>query len=293
MAISTVKATINGQQYTLTWDSATSKHKATITAPSTSSYNQSGHYYDVQVQATDVAGNVTTKDSSDGTLGASLQLTVKEKVAPVISLTNPTNGATLINNKPTITWTVTDLDSGVATATIKIDGGTTQTVTGSPITNGYSYSYTPSVALADGSHTIYLNATDNDGNAATQVSASIKIDTVPPVLNISSPADALVTNQTSVTVSGVTNDATSSPVSVTVNGTATTVDVGGNFSKTVNLVEGSNTITVVATDAAGKSTTITRTVTRDTVAPTFSSVTITPNPVDCGATFIISVGVSD
>lgn len=293
MAINTVKATINGQVYTLTYDSATGKYKATITAPSSSSYNQSGHYYNVQVQATDTAGNVTTKDSSDATLGASLQLTVKEKVPPVINITSPTTGATLINNKPTITWTVTDGDSGVAHSTVKIDSGTAVTVTGTAIANGFSYSYTPTTALADGSHTITINATDNDGNAATAVTATIKIDTVPPTLNLSAPAAGLVTNQTSITVSGVTNDLTSSPTTVTVNGQAATVDGSGNFSKAVNLSEGANTITVVATDSAGKSTTVTRTVTRDTVAPVISAITIAPNPVDAGATFIITVDVSD
>jgi hypothetical protein len=82
-------------------------------------------------------------------------------------------------------------------------------------------------------------------------------------------------------------------VSLTVNGKAVTVGSGGAFSTTVTLSEGSNTITVVATDAAGKTTTVTRTVTLDTVAPTIASITITPNPVDAGKTVIIEVKVSD
>lgn len=56
---------------------------------------------------------------------------------------------------------------------------------------------------------------------------------------------------------------------------------------------GSNTITVVAKDKAGKTTTVTRKVTLDTGAPVFEKVTLTPNPVDCGKTFIISVKVTD
>ena len=59
------------------------------------------------------------------------------------------------------------------------------------------------------------------------------------------------------------------------------------------LVSGSNTITVVATDKAGKTTTVTRKVTLDTGAPVFEKVTLTPNPVDCGKTFVISVKVTD
>ena len=63
--------------------------------------------------------------------------------------------------------------------------------------------------------------------------------------------------------------------------------------KTLLRPNGTNTITVVATDSAGKSTTVTRTVTLDTAAPVIKSVTLTPNPVDCGKTFVISVEVTD
>ena len=78
-------------------------------------------------------------------------------------------------------------------------------------------------------------------------------------------------------------------------GAAEAVIVGsdGSFSKALTLAVGTNTITVVATDGAGKTTTVTRTVTLDTTAPTIKSVKITPNPVDCGKTFVISVEVTD
>ena len=39
--------------------------------------------------------------------------------------------------------------------------------------------------------------------------------------------------------------------------------------------------------------TVTRKVTLDTGAPVFKGITLTPNPVDCGKTFIISVEVVD
>ena len=315
MAIKTVQATINGQTYTLTLNSTSGKYEATVTAPSKSSYNQSGHYYGVTVKATDVAGNITTKDAADATLGKSLRLQVKEKVAPIIAITAPTVGTYLTNNKPTITWKVTDADSGVNPATIgiTIDSGTKITgdsIAKTAITEGYQCTYTPTTALSDGSHTIKLDASDYDGNAAATSSMSFKVDTVPPALTLSSPTDKLVTNQSACTVKGTTNDATSSPVTVTVklnsgaaeavtvklnSGAAEAVTVGsdGRFSKALTLAEGTNTIIVVAKDGAGKTTTVTRTVTLNTVAPTIKSVTITPNPVDCGKTFVISVEVTN
>lgn len=297
MAIKTVTAIINGNEATLTLNSSTGKYEATITAPSKSSYTLSGHYYPVTIKATDTAGNTTTKDASDSTLGASLRLVVKEKVAPVSTFVNPTAGAYIINNKPTFTWKVTDNDSGVNPDTIgiTIDSGSkiTSGITKTAITNGYQCSYTPSTALSDGSHTVKVDATDFDGNAATQISIQFKIDTVPPTLTVNNPIDGLITNNKSLTVSGTTNDATSSPVTVKINGTAATVSPTGAFSTTVTLTEGSNTITVVATDSAGKSSTVTRKITLDTKAPTISAVTLTPNPVDGGKTFIISATVTD
>ena len=72
-----------------------------------------------------------------------------------------------------------------------------------------------------------------------------------------------------------------------------TVDSNGYFSTSVDLSAGDNTITVVATDGAGKSTTVTRTVNFNNNPPVFESISIVPNPVDAGSTFKISVVVSD
>lgn len=303
MSVKAVQATINGQSYNLTLNSSTGKWEATVTAPSTSSYKQSGHYYGVSLRATDNAGNAVTKDASDATLGNSLRLVVKEKVAPVITITAPSANALIINNKPAISWTVTDNDSGVNPDTIKltIDSGsaiTGSSITKEAITNGYRCTYTPTTALSDGSHTVKVDSSDYDGNAATQKSSTFKIDTVPPVLSVTSPANGLETNQAKVTVAGTTNDVTSSPVTLTIKlnsgaAEAVTVASDGKFSKELTLTSGTNTITIVATDGAGKSTTVTRTVKLDTAAPVISAVTLTPNPVDAGKTFVISVTVTD
>jgi lipopolysaccharide export system protein LptA len=113
---------------------------------------------------------------------------------------------------------------------------------------------------------------------------------VPPTLQITAPSNDLVTNKKTVTI---TDDVTSKPVTVTVNGATVTVGTDGTFMKEVTLVEGANTITIVAKDKAGKTTTVTRKVTVDTSAPVIKSITLTPNPVDCGKTFIIAVEITD
>lgn len=301
MAVKTVQVVINGQTHTLTYNATTKKYEATITAPSTSSYNQNGHYYNVKVKATDEAGNSVTKDATDTTLGSSLQLKVKEKVAPVISITAPSSSAKLTNNKPVINWTVTDADSGVNPSTIKliIDSQTITTgITKTQSGKNYTCSYTPTTALSDGTHTIKVSASDYDGNVATQKSVTFTVDTVPPELSVSAPVDNLVTNQSSLVVKGTTNDVTSSPVTLTIklNGeTEQTVEVGsdGSFTKTLTLVTGENTIVITAKDGEGKTSTVTKKVVLDQTVPVIQSVTISPNPVNAGATYTISVEVTD
>ena len=302
MAVKTVQVIVEGQTQTLAYNSGTGKYEKTITAPSKSSYNETGHYFPVTVKATDDAGNETSVDDTDEALGASLRLVVREKVAPVITITSPTASQMMTDSTPEIVWTVTDNDSGVDPDTIGITVDSGGKITGSAIikssiTNGYQCSYTPTVALSDGGHTIKIDASDNDGNAAAQKSVSFTIDTVPPVLSVTSPMEGLITSEEEITVAGTASDVTSGPVTVTIklnSGAAETVAVsGGAFSKVLTLADGDNTITVVATDKAGKSTTITRHVTLDTGAPVIHNVTITPNPVDAGATYIIAVEVTD
>lgn len=297
MAVQSVKAKINGQTVNLTYNDGTDFWEATTTAPTSSSYNQPGHYYGVEITATDDSGNDTTINTSTGDFQEDCQLIVKEKVAPVITITSPTSGAHITNNKPAIQFSITDDDSGVDpdTITVKIDNGSAVStgITKTPSGKGYTCSYTPGTALGDGSHTIYINASDHDGNAATQKSVQFTVDTVAPTLNLTSPVDNMKTNEDTVTVSGTTNDATSSPVTVTINGDPVTVQSNGSFSKSVALTEGDNTITIIATDSAGKSTTIVRHVTKDTGAPVFVSVEIVDNPVDAGDTYVIRVKVTD
>lgn len=296
MSVKKVQYVFQGQTYDLVLNGSTGKYEATITAPQKSSFSQPDNKYGGSIIATDDAGNSTTVNETHSTLGDNLKIRVLEKVAPVLAIAYPTAGSFITNPTPEISWNVTDSDSGVNPDTIKItiDGtAITSGITKTAITNGYSCKYTPQTALANGSHTVAVNASDNDGNAATAKSVSFTVDTVAPILNVTSPTDGYITNNTKITVSGKTDDATSKPVTVTVNGTSVTVNTDGTFSKEITLVSGSNTIMVVAKDKAGKTTTITRRVTLDTGAPVIESITITPNPVDAGKTFIISVEVTD
>ena len=294
--VKSVKYTFQGQTYNLTLNDDTGKYEATITSPQKSSYKEPDHKYGGKIDAEDDAGNTTTVDQTHSSLGESLKIRVIEKVAPTISITYPTSGAFITNANPEIRFTVSDSDSGINETSIQllIDS---QPITGeiqkSESGDGYECSYTPDVALDDGSHTITVNVMDNDGNSANEQTQSFTIDTTPPTLEITQPTEGLITNSNSVTVIGTTNDITSKPVTLTINGEIVEVQSDGNFEKEVSLISGNNQITIIATDKAGKSTTIVRNVILDTGAPVIHSITITPNPVDAGKTFIISVEVTD
>ena len=224
MAISQVRAQVNGTWHALTYNSSTGKYEATITAPGSTSFNLSGGYYNVKVEATNTAGTV---GRADGTSVTGLRLVVKERVAPVITIVSPSSGAFVTNSKQPIVFTLVDEVGGsginLSSLVVKQDNAivSSNTIVTTAITNGYSVTYTPSSALADGSHTVTVNVSDNDGNAATQKTTTYTVDTVPPTLNLTSPADGLITATASLNVSGSTNDATSSPVTVkiTLNGT--------------------------------------------------------------------------
>ena len=314
MAVSSVKATINGTEYTLTYNSTSGKYESTLTAPTqTSGMNNAGvgpgvgaaaagkGYYPVKLVATDDAGNITTVDDTDPTLGESLRLKVKETVKPTAEIRYPTSGARINTSAPTYEFSASDSGSGLCAYRIKVDGtNMTDFVSigdsGEALEN-YSWRHTFSTPLGEGEHTVKLEVVDYDANITT-VSSTFIVDTVPPVLNVTSPTNGLKTNVATVNITGTTNDATSSPVSVTatLNGSdvgAITVGSDGSFSKTITLREGSNTIVITATDSAGKTTTVTRTVTLDSGAPVFGAITITPNPTNTGVQYTISVEVTD
>lgn len=304
MAIDTVKVTVNGTTVNAV-SNGDGTYTATLAAPNVTSYNvNSGHYYPVTVVATNMAGTATTVNDQTATLGQYLRLRVLETTAPTITITSPTDGQYFGVASPSITFTLTDAANGsgvdITSLKIVVDNATyTNTssgVTVNTITNGYSVTCIPT-ALSDGSHTVKVSVSDNDGNDATSSSISFTTDTIAPTLNVTNPAtsDTYVSNA-SLTVTGTTSDSTSGvpTIKVTLNGTdqgAVTVS-NGSFSKGITLVNGANAIVVTATDKAGRVTTITRTITLDSSSPVVASVVINPNPVNIGENYTVTIEVT-
>ena len=101
----------------------------------------------------------------------------------------------------------------------------------------------------------------------------VATDTTAPTITIQAPGANSITRDSTIAVNGTVRDATAT--SVLVNGVAASVTTSAPgtlaFSGTARLLtEGANIITVNATDAAGHRTDSTRTVQRDTRAPTLT-----------------------
>ena len=105
----------------------------------------------------------------------------------------------------------------------------------------------------------------NGSNGGTPVNCSANIDITGPTLTVSTLANGAITNNATLNVSGTVSDS-GGVAGLTINNAVITV-TNGSFSYPVTLQAGTNTITVIAVDTPGNSTTDTRTVTLDTEAP--------------------------
>lgn len=191
--------------------------------------------------ATDAAGNTGT---------ASTTFTVD--ILPTVAITTPANGSVINDATPAITGTSTQAGG---TITLTVDG--TPVVVPTDASGGWSF--TPLVPLAQGSHTVTATATDAQANVAT-ASSTFTVDTIPPTVAITSPANGSTTNDSTPTVAG-TSDVVSGPVQVSIDGgapVAVTTDATGHWSLTSpTLTNGPHVVTASATDAAGNTGTAT------------------------------------
>ena len=217
-----------------------------------------------QVKATDAAGNAGTPASFTWTV---------DTTAPTVTFTstpaNPTNATAA-----TFAFTVSETGT---TQQCQLDGG------------GFAACASPKTltALAQGSHTFQVKATDGAGNTGTAASFTWTVDTTPPTVTFTStPANP--TNATSATFA----------FSVSETGTTQQCSLdGGTFAACTSpkaltaLADGSHTFQVKATDGAGNTgTPASFTWTIDTVAPTVTFTATPANPTNStSATFAFTV----
>lgn len=291
-------AVYKNQQYNASYSSATQEWSVDIPSGSESSYSQDNHTYPIELHAFDAAGNETIMYATDDTYGDQLNIRVLEKTKPVATIVSPTQGSVLGSATQDIKLELSDAGgSGLNMTSVVFKINNIQVTTGLSWTDqgGKKVCTYHATNLSDGSNSVSLQVTDNDGNVSDVATASFVISTSAPTLNVTSPADNLLTNSNKVTVSGTAAPGSDAVTlaSVKINGTTVTVGAGGAFSKEITLQEGENTIAIVAEDSIGKTTTVTRHVTVDTKAPIISDVEAEATTVDANSTIHLTFKVMD
>ncbi|MBL8238951.1 MAG: carboxypeptidase regulatory-like domain-containing protein [Bryobacterales bacterium] len=187
----------------------------------------------IVVQALDTAGNAAT---------ATITIT-RSNVGPVISL----SGAPVPNASG---W-----NNANVTVSATCSGGTGAVTCPQPLV----------VSTEAANQVITRTATDSIGNS-TSASISLNIDKTPPVVGITSPANATTVNTPQIAITGPVSDTLSGVASVQCNAVPGAL-TPTSYSCVVPLVSGSNTVNVQATDRAGNTASATVSVTLTTSGP--------------------------
>ncbi|HXZ24343.1 MAG TPA: Ig-like domain-containing protein, partial [Methanomassiliicoccales archaeon] len=187
------------------------------------------------VTATDNAGNVAVKTTN---------FTV-DATAPVIQITSPSANAFISANAVTVTWTVDASVSGLNGTDVRLVNATFDSYW-IWVGNATSYEFT---GLHDSVYTVYVMSGDMAGNSAN-VSRSFTIDTIAPVVTISSPTMGQMFNTTTVTIFWNATDANAPLKYYYKEGSGTSWNFTMNNHVQLALSNGSHIVTVRAMDPA-------------------------------------------
>ena len=190
----------------------------------------------VEYSSVDAAGNAETSQQ--------VQLSL-DGTPPQALFTVPAENSWQAQPSVAVRWTGTDATSGVDRYIVTVDGGV-------PITLSAQDLELMLTGLPEGLHLIELRAFDRAGNFA-DATLHFGVDTTPPTVAVSSPAQDTTIVQASVTIEWMTADALSGVASCSVSLDGDTpVDVGTQTSFTFgSLPDGAHDITVECTDVAG------------------------------------------
>lgn len=198
----------------------------------------------VQAEAIDLAGNSSLSSA----------LTFIYTVVPIITLHSPAHLSYTNITPTTVTGTVND-----PTATVTINSIAATVINGT---------FSAALPLAEGPNLITATATSASGAAGT-ATMTVTLDTTPPRVTITSPANGFVTTDSEASIAGIVNDivvGTVNPEQATVSVNDAVAQVGNRtfLASSVPLVIGANAIQAVARDRVGNQSTTQITVIRQT-----------------------------
>ncbi len=223
-----------------------------------SALSDGGHT--VSVRASDNAGNTGSPATHSWTI---------DTTAPVLTITSPADGSTTGDTTPSLAGVAGTAIGDDTAVTIRVYTGST--ATGSPIqtlntTRGAGGVYgTDAATLANGTYTAKASQSDAAGNNGQSGTTTFTVDTVAPVITLTSPADGSSPSTSTPAFSGVAGaaagDSTTATVRIYSGSTATgsplqslTATRGGGGAYSVNsaaLGQGTYTARAEQADAAG------------------------------------------
>jgi PKD repeat protein len=183
-----------------------------------------------------------TVTETTGTLTASATANAVISTPISVTITSPTANALFGTSAITVSGTLS-----APNLTVMVNGVAAQV-------NGTSFTAT-GVTLREGVNVVSATAMDGIGGVGTGV-VSVILDLTAPTVSITSPANGSTLSSSQITVAGLVTDVVtgtvgSNNVKITVNGQTAQVSNRSYVLSNLQLVPGSNTITVVATDNVG------------------------------------------
>jgi len=204
-----------------------------------------------------------------------LTLCAPAYAAPSVTIKSPADGETVSGTAVKVSASVTSKKT-ISSVVYKIDSTSNPatTMTYNSSTKLYEANW-DTTQVANGGHKVYVQATDSDGTTTKSISVTVSnTATDAPTVAITSPANGATVSGTPVTINA---DISSGSASYTITDVVYAIDNGtqvamsgpvgetsgtwtANWDTTV-IPDGSHTISVTATNSAGKTTTSTITVT--------------------------------
>jgi subtilisin family serine protease len=209
--------------------------------------------------ATDLAGNTTTS--------ATISVTV-DRTLPLVSITTPANNAFVAGSAVPVSATASD-NIGLSRVDFYRDSNV---LLGTDNTAPYGISW-DTTSLTGGPHTLIAVATDLAGNTKTSTVVNVTVDSTPPQVSLSAPANgAFVTGTLAVSAVATDNIGISKVEFYIDNNVLLTTDTnspyGFNWDSTT-VTQGAHTLYAIAQDTFGlRATSATIAITVDNTAPT-------------------------
>jgi hypothetical protein len=217
---------------------------------------------------------VATDTSNQSTTSAAVTVTINNPVLPpTVVITNPTAGATIIGS---VNVTVNAFSAaGIASVQYLLDGSNLgSAVTAAP----YTYSW-DTTTVANGNHVLSAIATDTIGQSTTSATVAVTLNNPvpPPVVSVTNPSPGDTVNSTINVTANATSSIGIASVQLKLDGAnlgpaLTTAPYTYSWD-TTKFLNGSHTLTAVATDTSNQSTTsagVTFTVSNTIAPPTVS-----------------------